>query len=177
MSATLFERVAKEAGQKLASEADTKVLRKLQADWEQAREVISHCGIDFAFNAFMDEQQKAVLAARAGKLHETRTHSREELEADFLRRGECAREHQRTICAESLPIARKAADRFAECAHEIAARVEKSEAAVFAEWQLNYSPSALVIALRQLPDRARRMVPTSEYASCSPASMVPYITL
>ena len=177
MNANLFQRVASEATGKLATEADVKVLKKLQADWEQACAVISHCGIDFAFNAFMDEQQKAILAARAGKLHETRSHSREELEADFLRKGEGARAHQRQITAEAVPIARKAADRFAECSHEIAARVEKSEAAIFAEWGVAYVPSGLVIALRQLPDRARRIVPTSEYAQCSPASMVPFLSI
>jgi hypothetical protein len=177
MSMNLFERVAKEAGQKLASEADVKVLKKLQADWERARETISGTGVDSAFNCWANEQRNAALAAKAGKLHEFRTHSREEMEQDFLRRGESAREHMRTITAEAVPICRRAAEKFAETAHEVAARIEKAEAAAHADFGVSYSPSGLTIALRQLPDRARRMVPTSEYAQSSPASMVPFLNI
>jgi hypothetical protein len=173
----LFLKVAEQAGEKLATPSELKALTRLQGEWAAAAETISHCGIDGAFCAYLDETQKSEIAARAGKLLETRTHSREEWELDFLRRGEAAREHQRKLTQETAVLARKVTERFCEAANATAAKVEKEEAARFAEWGVAYAPSALVLQLRQLADKARANLPRSEFAQISPASMLPFLKL
>jgi hypothetical protein len=175
MSANLFEKVAKEASAPLAGKAELTELRRLEADWQKAADAVAGCGIDAAFDLWANEQQDAARATRAGKLHEAPTHSREQWEEICLRRGEAGRQVMRELHAEAVPLATKVAARFCELAHAIAAREEKAEAAKFSEWGIAYQPSALVLALRKLPDCAR--VHTSDYSSHSPAAMLPFLTL
>jgi len=172
---SMFQIVARESRQKLVTEAELKTLRRLQGEWQKANELARGCGIDAAFNAYLDHQAKLTLAARAGKLHDHQARSREEIEADFLRRGDAAKQLLREITAEAVAIARPIAGKFAEAAHEVAAKIEKAEAATFAEWGVAYQPSALVLALRRLPDQARARVPSSPYAAMAPQQMLPYL--
>jgi hypothetical protein len=177
MNANLFHRVAAEAPGKLCSDAELKALRKLQADWTTARDTVSGCDINAAFNCFLDEQKRAKLAAEAGKLLEFRTHSREEFEFDFLRRADAGRERQREVTREAAKVARGIADKFAALCNKVASDTEQKEAKAFAEFGIAYLPSNLVVTLRGLGDRVRRLVPTSEYSAASPQSMLPFLAL
>src|SRR5437773_246239 len=138
MSDHLFQRVAREAGEKLATKSELAELKRLQAEWQKANELARGCGIDSAFNAYLDHQAKLTIAARAGKLHDHQARSREEIEADFLRRGDAAKQVMREITAESVPIARSIPDTFSEIAHELSAKLQKAEAATFAACGVSY---------------------------------------
>jgi hypothetical protein len=171
----LFQIVAAEAGKPLASKEEMAELTRFEIEWEKARDITNGCNIEAAYCAFVVEQKALGTAARAGTLHNLHPHTREELERVFLARGEGGRQLMRELHAEAAPLATKVAARFCELAHAIAAREEKAEATRFAQWGIAYQPSALVLALRKLPDCAR--VHTSDYSSHSPAAMLPFLTL
>ena len=173
----MFQVVADEAGAKLVSKEDLAELKRLQSEWGKASRTAAGCGIDSAFNAYLDHQTKLALSVRAGKLHDNQARSREDFEEDYLRRGDAAKQVMRELTAEAVPLCRKVAEAFAKAAQDVIGRVEKMEADQFNKYGLSYQPSALVLALRRLPDMARARIPNGGYATVSPEQMLPFLVI
>jgi ketosteroid isomerase-like protein len=173
-----FKIVAAMAGGKLSTPGDLKELQRLEALWKGANDTAASCTTDAAFNTFLQQGRTLTKSARAaGAIHNLPALSREDIEAQFLQRGEATREAMRQITAEARPTAMRVAEKFCDAAREVTAGVEKTESELAARFGLAYVPSNLVQQLRRLPDMARQRIPNSEYSQASPQSMVPFLPL
>src|SRR6266446_8537159 len=107
----IFQIVASHAEKPLATKSELAELKRLQNEWEVARDTMSRCGIDCAYCAFIDHQTKLALAVRASKVHDHVARSREDFEQDYLQKADSAKQVMREICSTAAPITRKIAER------------------------------------------------------------------
>jgi S-methylmethionine-dependent homocysteine/selenocysteine methylase len=175
---TLFQIIADKAEKPLATKGELDELREFQKAWTAARDCMNQHDVEGAYRAFIQHQAKLGQAVRNATIaDEDGWKTRQHFEQDFAEKGAAAREQMRQISIEARPLARSLCERFCEVANQIANDVEKPEAETFAEFELNYNPSVLVLTLRKIPSLARQRIPESTYAQSSPADMLPFLTL
>jgi hypothetical protein len=106
--------------------------------------------------------------------------TREDFEEDYRQRLESARQAQRQVTRDCLPIAERAANTFAKMAEKIAAEIEADEPALCKKFAVKFEPSPLVLRIRECARRAVGWIAGckgNSYANLSPRAMCPFLEI
>ncbi len=127
MLPNLMKAIAEKTGDRLASKAELETLRQLQADWLRARDTMHHHTDAAAKTEWLNQRAELAAAIRRGEAADLDAFSLAGFAEDYAEKMAAAKEAQRTICREALPLAQSISERFVESATNLAREIEAAE--------------------------------------------------
>jgi len=101
--------------------------------------------------------------------------TREQWESDFAARRDHAKAGMHEASARSLPILKKAGERFAKATRKLSADLEAVERTAAAKFCVAYGPSTTVLRLRQCVEYATHIPSDSPTLRTAPKDMAPFL--
>ncbi len=159
--------VADKAEQPIATERELAELRRLQLDWEAAREMAPNFMKEPAFREFVSRHGQPNLSDPDGKI-----------EGEFSRRWEKSTYGCRNASAKALPIAKEIASRFNSEAVKWADRFDDNERGLCKLFGIDFSPGCFAKSIAAVGAEAVQHIPSPlVHTQVSPFDMVPYLNL
>lgn len=173
----IAKRVAGTSSKPLATTEELDKLRAFEKAFIEAAAIMNKHTVLTAHQDFAVHQSALKAAVVSGTLDDHDGWTRQDFEEDALQKSNAAKAAMKEITNESSPLAREICERFCALANQTAGAVECAESSEFLKWGVDYRPSALVEALKKLPELMRRRVPSSGLAEVQVSRMLPYLNL